>query len=121
MAGAALCVWGCERGNASLTECPACKRLFHHCCAAQHGQEDSNLCGAWTSGPGCRVGATGEPCAPHQLLSPSSAAVERVFSIMRRTFHEQQDAALADMIRTSLMLQYNNRSDERLEDRRSVL
>ena len=60
-------------------------------------------------------------CAPHQLLSPFSAAVQRVFSIMRRTFHEQQDAALADMIRTSLMLQYNNRSDERLEDRRSVL
>ena len=55
------------------------------------------------------------------LLSPSSAAVERVFSIMRRTFHEQQDAALADMIRTSLMLQYNSRGDERLEDRRSVL
>ena len=74
MAGAALCVWGCERGNASLTECLACKRLFHHCCAAQHGQEDSNLCGAWTSGPGCRVGATGEPCAPQPPPSQQPSA-----------------------------------------------
>ena len=39
------------------------------------------------------------------LLSPSSAAVERVFSILRRTFGQQQDVALADYMRTSLFLQ----------------
>ena len=55
------------------------------------------------------------------LLAPSSAAVERVFSIMRRTFGKDQDKALGDMIRTSLMLQYNyrNRSRGRAEDRRA--
>ena len=55
------------------------------------------------------------------LLAPSSAAVERVFSIMRRTFGKDQDKALGDMIRTSLMLQYNyrNHSRGRAEDRRA--
>ncbi len=57
------------------------------------------------------------------LISPSSASVERVFSMMRRTFNSQQDAALADMIRVSLMLQFNyRRSDRGREgDRRASL
>jgi hypothetical protein len=57
------------------------------------------------------------------LLAPSSAAVERVFSIMRRTFGANQDAALGDYVRTSLMLQYNYRdhSRARASDRRAKM
>ena len=55
------------------------------------------------------------------LLAPSSAAAERVFSIMRRSLGPQQDLAMGDIIRTSLMLQYNYRdhSSARASDRRA--
>ena len=42
------------------------------------------------------------------LLQPSSAASERVFSILKRSFGEQQEAALQDYTEASLMLQYNH-------------
>ena len=41
------------------------------------------------------------------LLQPSSAAAERVFSLLKNTFGEQQDNSLQDYIECSLMLQYN--------------
>ena len=41
------------------------------------------------------------------LLQPSSAASERVFSILNNTFNNQQQRCLQDLIETSLMLQYN--------------
>jgi hypothetical protein len=44
------------------------------------------------------------------LLQPSSAAAERVFSIMRRTFDAGQQTALDDYVETSLMMQYNKMS-----------
>ena len=55
------------------------------------------------------------------LLAPSSAAVERVFSIMRRSFGPHQDLAMGDIIRTSLTLQYNYRDHgrARASDRRA--
>ena len=42
------------------------------------------------------------------LVKPSSAAVERVFSILKASFGPQQDNALQDYIESSLMLQYNH-------------
>ena len=41
------------------------------------------------------------------LLQPSSAAAERVFSILKRSFGEQQDNSLQDYIESSIMLQFN--------------
>ena len=41
------------------------------------------------------------------LVQPSSAAAERVFSLMKATFTDQQDCALQDYLEVSLMLQYN--------------
>lgn len=41
------------------------------------------------------------------LVQPSSAASERVFSILKASFHEQQDNSLQDYIKTSVMLQFN--------------
>ena len=43
------------------------------------------------------------------LVQPSSAASERVFSLLKASFSEQQDGALEDYLEASLMLQYNNR------------
>jgi hypothetical protein len=43
------------------------------------------------------------------LIQPSSAAAERVFSLLRNTFNEQQNSCLEDYLETSLMLQYNKR------------
>ena len=43
------------------------------------------------------------------VLQPSSAASERVFSLLKSSFSEQQENSLQDYIETSLMLQYNNR------------
>lgn len=43
------------------------------------------------------------------LVQPSSAATERVFSLLQNSFGSSQDASLTDYIQTSLMLQYNKR------------
>lgn len=41
------------------------------------------------------------------LVQPSSAASERVFSILNNTFKSQQQLCLQDLVETSTMLQYN--------------
>ena len=43
------------------------------------------------------------------LIQPSSAAAERIFSLLNSTFSDQQENSLQDYIEASLMLQYNNR------------
>ena len=43
------------------------------------------------------------------LVQPSSAASERVFSILSASFNEQQERAQSDYLQASLMLQYNKR------------
>ena len=43
------------------------------------------------------------------LVQPSSAASERVFSLLRNSFGERQNSSLQDYIEASIMLQYNNR------------
>ena len=42
-------------------------------------------------------------------IQPSSAATERVFSLLQTTFGDRQGLALQDYIETALMLQYNKR------------
>ena len=44
-------------------------------------------------------------------LTPSSAASERVFSLMNCLFNCRQDATLADQLLASLMIRYNGRVD----------
>ena len=43
-------------------------------------------------------------------IPPSSAASERVFSLLKAMFGEAQDSNLADVIQAALMLRYNTRS-----------
>ena len=41
-------------------------------------------------------------------VQPSSASVERVFSLLNLSFGEQQEQALQDYIEASVMLRYNS-------------
>jgi hypothetical protein len=43
------------------------------------------------------------------VVQPSSAAAERVFSLLSSSFGSQQDSSLKDYIESSLMLRYNKR------------
>ena len=43
------------------------------------------------------------------LVQPSSAAAERVFSIVNSSFNDSQEHALVDYLQACGMLQYNNR------------
>ena len=43
------------------------------------------------------------------IIQPSSAAAERVFSILNHSFSDTLTGALQDMVAASVMLQYNNR------------
>ena len=42
-------------------------------------------------------------------LSTSSASCERVFSLLKQMFSDEQISTLADAIRAALMLRYNDR------------
>ena len=43
------------------------------------------------------------------LVQPSSAAAERVFSLLKKAFGEQQQSSLHDLVAATLMVQYNKR------------
>ena len=43
------------------------------------------------------------------MVQPSSAAVEQVFSILNRSFGDQQHNSLEDYVESSVMLQFNKR------------
>ena len=44
-------------------------------------------------------------------IQPSSAAAERVFSLLQSSFGKQQEQSLEDYIELSVMMQYNYRND----------
>ena len=48
-----------------------------------------------------------EACKIALLIQPSSAAAERVFSILSNSFTDRQTRSLEDYTETSVMLQYN--------------
>ena len=43
------------------------------------------------------------------LLQPTSASVERAFSILKYIYTEQQSSSMVDLIKTTLMLRYNKK------------
>ena len=50
------------------------------------------------------------PAAAKLPISPNSASVERVFSIMKNTFGDQMDHALIDYLALSLRRQYKKKA-----------
>ena len=79
--------------------------------------ERSAAVSAWWAAHAADLPAWAELARLVFLASPSSAAVERVFSILRNTFDAGQKHALEDYVETSLMLQYNNRPGSGLPPR----
>ena len=53
--------------------------------------------------------AWAEACKLVLLVQPSSAAAERVFSLLENSFSQRQNSALEDCISLSVMLQYNHK------------
>ena len=63
----------------------------------------------WWKNHASKVPKWSRGCRAILLLQPSSAAADRVFSLLTNSFKEQQTQALEDYIETSVMLQYNKR------------
>ena len=42
------------------------------------------------------------------VIQPSSASAGRVFSLLKNAFNDQQDNALEDYFKASVMIRYNN-------------
>ena len=61
----------------------------------------------WTNGSGFKQWALAARIV--FAISPNSASCERVFSLLKLMFGEQQIRTLADTIRAALMLRYNDR------------
>ena len=55
-----------------------------------------------------RIPKWSSACKIALLVQPSSAAAERVFSILSNCFKDQQTHSLEDYIEASVMLQYNS-------------
>ena len=64
----------------------------------------------WWAANGSKFPAWAEAAQIVFAFTPNSAAAERVFSMLKAMFGDQQMEALADMIQTALMLRYNKRS-----------
>ena len=62
------------------------------------GQEEDNAMPHWT-----------RTCKLVLLIQPSSAAAERVFSLLNTYFTSQQESSLEDYLQLSIMLQCNYR------------
>lgn len=50
------------------------------------------------------------------LIQPSSAAAERVFSILASSFGKQQESSLEDYVQLSVMMQYNYRKSKTVSE-----
>ena len=50
------------------------------------------------------------------LIQPSSAAAERVFSILASSFGKQQESSLEDYVQLSVMMQYNYRESKTVSE-----
>ena len=64
---------------------------------------------AWWATNGSKFPAWAEAAQIIFAFTPNSAAAERVFSMLKAMFGDQQMATLADIIQTALMLRINQR------------
>jgi hypothetical protein len=75
-----------------------------------HGDVDDFTSGilSWWKNHASEVSAWGEAAQIAFAMAPNSAGAERVFSMLKTLFGSNQDSALADFIRGSMMFHYNN-------------
>jgi hypothetical protein len=62
----------------------------------------------WWKNHATEVGAWSEAAKIAFAMAPNSAGAERAFSMLKTLFGSNQDSALADSIRGSMKLHYNN-------------
>lgn len=75
-----------------------------------HGDVDDFTVGilTWWKNHATEVGAWAQAAQIAFAMAPNSAGAERVFSMLKTLFGSSQDSSLADFIRGSMMLHYNN-------------
>ena len=101
-----------ERGGGLLTDLERDLPLLlatAHGFTADHGSVDDfteSVLG-WYKNHSSEIGALAEASLIVFSFTPSSAAAERVFSLLKALFGSDQDAALADYIQGSMMVRYN--------------
>ena len=64
---------------------------------------------AWWKNHGLSTGAWCDAAEIVFSLTPNSASAERVFSLLKCMFGDNQDSCLADLVQASIMLRYNKR------------
>jgi hypothetical protein len=62
---------------------------------------------SWNKNHGGNIGALAEAPLIAFTFTPSSAAAERVFSLLKELFGPSQDKALADYIQGPMMVRYS--------------
>ena len=101
-----------ERGGELLTDLERDLPLLlaaAHGFTADHGSVDDfteSVLG-WYKNHSSEIGAWAEASLIVFSFTPSSAAAERVFSLLKALFGSDQDVALADYIQGSMMVRYN--------------
>jgi hypothetical protein len=65
---------------------------------------------AWWKNHGSSTGAWCEAAEIVLSLTPNSASAERVFSLLKCMFGDNQESCLADLVQASIMLRYNKRA-----------
>jgi hypothetical protein len=75
-----------------------------------HGNVDDFTAGilTWWKHHATEVGAWSEAAKISFAMAPNSAGAERAFSMLKTLLGSNQDSALADFIRGSMVLHYNN-------------
>ena len=80
-----------------------------HGFTADHGNVDdfTEILLGWYKNHSGEIGAWAEASLIALSFTPSSAAAERVFSLLKTLFGPNQDMALADFVQGSMMVRYN--------------
>jgi len=101
-----------ERGGELLTDLEQNLPLFiaaAHGYTANHGsaEEYTESVLEWYKNHSGEIGAWAEAPLIAFSFTPSSAAAQRAFSLLKALFGSSQDMALADFIQGSIMVRYN--------------
>ena len=98
------------QGNFSPFEQPATRAQVEVCKHVSHEKLGLAILTFWETFQGLGLPVWGSLVTHLISLAPSSAAVERVFSLFRNKFDKQMYNSKEDYIETSLMLHYNGRT-----------
>ena len=79
----------------------------HNNLSRSTGSSEINIQAWWKNHEG-EIPAWSKACKLMLLVQPSSAAAERVFSLLQNSFNGKQTRALEDYVSASVMMQYNS-------------